>query len=574
MQDKADMTEEQRVRWRFEYTESVRNIQAWKNHLLRSSNQDEAKQDILEKLDDNSCLVVMDWAMKFLPVQYREHMSDFFGKRGRSWHISAVITRATVESKHEVECFVHIFNNCTQNSFAVLSIIEDLLQKVKLEYPGVTTAYLRSDNAGCYHNGPLLLSLREVGVRTGVRPVRYDFSEPQAGKDICDRKTAAMKAHTKRCVNEKHDVVTAEDMKVALESHGGIKGCRAAVVEVDTTRERNKDSKIPGISVLNNFQYEECGIRVWKAYNIGPGRLIPYSGLGVTPQGDTGIRVVKPFGQATPRGSVGESVRYQSEIYSCQETGCVLTFKTQAEADNHMDTGKHRLEVDCESMYDRVRRKWAGIVTGVTFAPDVPTTSSKGENSGSAFREHDPRPLGWALKVTKRPTRMTDNVKTFLMKKFEEGTRTGNKADPVRVAREMKTLRNEDGELTFKPEEWRTAQQISSLFSRQTAALRHRGIDAEEISEEDIEAAESEIAFDTLRSLVMDDMGKPSHPIIVGISNICELVKNKKLDSLKLAALKEICNQLHLTTSGPPSRKKIFFEAIQKFSESCTCFQK
>ncbi|CAH3142541.1 unnamed protein product [Porites lobata] len=178
---------------------------------------------------------------------------------------------------------------------------------------------------------------------------------------------------------------------------------------------------------------------------------------------------------------------------------------------------------------------------------------------------------------------MTDNVKTFLMKKFEEGTRTGNKADPVRVAREMKTLRNEDGELTFKPEEWRTAQQISSLFSRQTAALRHRAIrdlkigrrdELGRLPEEGIEAAESEIAFDTLRSLVMDDMGKSSHPIIVGISNICELVKNKKLDSLKLAALKEICNQLHLTTSGPLSRKKTFFEALQKFSESCTCFQK
>ena len=69
----------------------------------------------------------MDWAMTFLPVLYREQMSDFFGKRGRSWHISAVIARATVKSKHEVECCVHIFNNCTQNSFAVLSIIEDLL---------------------------------------------------------------------------------------------------------------------------------------------------------------------------------------------------------------------------------------------------------------------------------------------------------------------------------------------------------------------------------------------------------------------------------------------------------------
>jgi len=66
-----------------------------------------------------------------------------------------------------------------------------------------------------------------------------------------------------------------------------------------------------------------------------------------------------------------------------------------------MDMGKHRLEVDYESMYDRVKRKWAGIVTGVTFAPDMPSTSSQGEDSDSAARRCDARPLGWALKVTK-----------------------------------------------------------------------------------------------------------------------------------------------------------------------------
>ena len=34
MQGKADMTEEERVKLRFEYNESVRNIQAWKAYLL------------------------------------------------------------------------------------------------------------------------------------------------------------------------------------------------------------------------------------------------------------------------------------------------------------------------------------------------------------------------------------------------------------------------------------------------------------------------------------------------------------------------------------------------------------
>ena len=36
-----------------------------------------------------------------------------------------------------MECFVHIFDNCTQNSSAVLPIIEHLLNIVKEEYPEV-----------------------------------------------------------------------------------------------------------------------------------------------------------------------------------------------------------------------------------------------------------------------------------------------------------------------------------------------------------------------------------------------------------------------------------------------------
>jgi len=71
-----------------------------------------------------------------------------------------------------------------------------------------------------------------------------------------------MKAHIKRCVNEKHEVLTAEDMKQAIESHGGLKGCRTAVVEVDISKDVVKDNKIPGISLLSNFQFiEEGGIR-------------------------------------------------------------------------------------------------------------------------------------------------------------------------------------------------------------------------------------------------------------------------------------------------------------------------
>ena len=63
---------------------------------------------------------------------------------------------------------------------------------------------------------------------------------------------------------------------------------------------------------------------------------------------------------------------------------------------------------------------------------------------------------------------------------------------------------------------------MSSLFSRLTSTQRQRFADAEEISEEDIEAVKAEMALKDLRRLAIDDMEKTSHPIIVRGHNICE----------------------------------------------------
>jgi hypothetical protein len=72
-----------------------------------------------------------------------------------------------------------------------------------------------------------------------------------------------------------NDVVTAEDMKKAIESHGGLKGCRVAVVKIDSSKDLHEANKISGISLLYNFKYEDSGIRIWKAYNIGAGKYYP-----------------------------------------------------------------------------------------------------------------------------------------------------------------------------------------------------------------------------------------------------------------------------------------------------------
>ena len=141
-------------------------------------------------------------------------------------------------------------------------------------------------------SGSLLLSLPFIGQPTGMTILRYDFSEPQSGKDICDRKTAPMKAHIRRCVNEKHNVITAKDMKTALESHGGVKGVRAVVVQVDINKEITAN-KIPSISLLNNFSFEGNRIRAWRAFSVRPGRFLSHSQLEGVPQEETGLKVLK-----------------------------------------------------------------------------------------------------------------------------------------------------------------------------------------------------------------------------------------------------------------------------------------
>ena len=53
-------------------------------------------------------------------------------------------------------------------------------------------------------------------------------------------------------------------------------------------------------------------------------------------------------------------------------------------------------------------------------------------------------------------------------------------------------------------------------------------------------AGESKVAFHAFRGFVIEQMGKPSHSIIFGDSNVWELVKSNKLDSFKLAVNNEI----------------------------------
>ncbi|CAF5097862.1 unnamed protein product, partial [Rotaria sp. Silwood1] len=252
-------------------------IEAWKAHLLRSINQDLCRENLLDKLSNDEIYLNLDWAMKFLPVKSREPQSEFFGKRGISWHITVVMKNdASAEdensifdedtdvlddsqqiSEHEMtdlsgennddngvidkkkkhsfkyKVFVHVFDQCTQDSDTIVAILNDVLCRVKETDPQIKNAFIRSDNAGCYHSANTLVSAKHISEKTGIAIKRIDFGDPQANKGSSDRFAAVLKSHNRRYTNENHNVTTASEFVEACHSYKGVKGVFALDCQIE-----------------------------------------------------------------------------------------------------------------------------------------------------------------------------------------------------------------------------------------------------------------------------------------------------------------------------------------------------
>ena len=114
--------------------DSGEHINAWKSHLIRCVNHDQARVDLLQNLDRSSVFLVQDWAMKYLPTKYRESQQDWFAKRGISWHIT-VATRRGEDEDFEIMTFVHILESCNQDYCAVIAIMSDVIKHSKKPCP-------------------------------------------------------------------------------------------------------------------------------------------------------------------------------------------------------------------------------------------------------------------------------------------------------------------------------------------------------------------------------------------------------------------------------------------------------
>ena len=123
-------------------------------------------------------------------------------------------------------------------------------------------------------------------------------------------------------------------MKEAFVSYGGLWGFRAAVVEADTSKEINKGGKSPGISMSSGSPDTES-------------RSSNYITRGRWFENNPAFRTIY---QGT--WHIGRKRKKSGWYFSCRETGCILTYRSQSEIDSkHMDTGKHR---ECKVLMSQI----------------------------------------------------------------------------------------------------------------------------------------------------------------------------------------------------------------------------
>ena len=299
--------------------------------------------------------------------------------------------------------------------------------------------------------------------------------------------------------------------------------------------------KIDGVSFLSNIAYTTEGIRAWRAYNIGPGKVIPGAevntaklpALQVNKSHPSTFTVVTQCHTSSSTEGLQDDATNEVEakstsLFACPEEGCAKTFLTHSSLLRHLDCGKHQLVLERETLFDKAALEYQHQLEGHGGDTLEPILSAPISSTGTQYLT-----MGWALKAgASWRTRFTATQRSYLTDKFRRGEETGRKADPASVARAMMTAKDAHGSRLFTSGDFLTANQVAGFFSR-LASKKALAEDpdatesATEEAEEDIGAATVEADFQEMMNAVVDDL-LPKHPLIYDSHNLCELASKGK----------------------------------------------
>jgi hypothetical protein len=374
----------------------------YKAHQIRLCHEDAKRLPDLERLINNPhmAMVISDYAMKLLHLLFREHMAEWFGKKGIAWE-----GRWIIWWNEEKECLEgyrinQLCDDAHEDGELCAQNLATALKAHTVTWPEHTEFTLNSDGAGCYNGITFLARAAYFWVNYGFKIIDCCTGESGGGKDIVDRGFAVSKVVVRRGVVEglgAMNAISAASVVVILSMH---KSESETVIHYVTIPQRALDDMKP---LPPNKEVRDAKLQsaAYRKIIYDPDTKLPLyilvfeqSGLDVAPFATISVdglwasnvlvgdrstlaktvenaklaptrEEVHPFADAA-RNRREKKERFQSKaavagekeslkqkarkaqeenslLHHCPKEGCVRSFTSHKWLEKHIDQGEHQM---------------------------------------------------------------------------------------------------------------------------------------------------------------------------------------------------------------------------------------
>ncbi|PKY53609.1 hypothetical protein RhiirA4_471939 [Rhizophagus irregularis] len=164
----------------------------------------------IKELDEEGAVMIVDYKMRILPQSARETKTEFFGKRGWSFHSVLVYTKNMEQNQLDVQVFDHWSNDTRQDAWFTASSLHTVIETLNPKSKWVT---IMSDNGMHYHCTELMLIIAHWKEWYNIIPRKWIFLEAGEAKTSIDSHHAQLG----------YDVISGDDIELAVKGIAGVR---------------------------------------------------------------------------------------------------------------------------------------------------------------------------------------------------------------------------------------------------------------------------------------------------------------------------------------------------------------
>ena len=153
-----------------------------------------------------------------------------------------------------------------------------------------------------------------------MKLIRYDYNEPQCGKDQCDREKEGAKTILRSYAGK--NLLTAEEVYNGLHYGKGMKNAAVSVIKVVN---QELKGEIPDLQSYHSVEFQEQEMISWRNFNIGVGQPHRYNKLSVPSSSEIILPFQDidklPYSSCEPKKAKRQERQLCTLFYWCIEQG-------------------------------------------------------------------------------------------------------------------------------------------------------------------------------------------------------------------------------------------------------------